>query len=254
MPNNILDGKRAVVSGASSGIGQAIAIRFAAEGADVWAAGGNNELGLKKTLEECAGAPGKVDGEGYDLSQSSRGADLVKDGAAFLGGLDILVNCAGARAHKPFIEFTPEEVDALFEINAKSVFRASQEAAKIMIPQKSGRILNIGSIHAMIGVANNALYCSTKVSMHNLTRALSCELGPHGIRVNCLAPGTTESPRVKQIHTDRPEYAESKLPRIPVQRFASPDEMASVAAFMVSDENDFMNGTIVTSDGGTTAM
>ena len=108
MPNNILNGKRAVVSGASSGIGQAIAIRFAAEGADVWAAGGNNEVGLKKTLEECAGAPGEVDGKGYDLSQSSRGADLVKDGADFLGGLDILVNCAGARAHKSFIEFTPE--------------------------------------------------------------------------------------------------------------------------------------------------
>lgn len=254
MPNNVLQGKRAVVSGASSGIGAAIVRRFAAEGASIWAAGGNNEVGLKKTLDECSNAPGEVDGKGYDLSHSSRGADLVTDGAKFLGGLDILVNCAGARCHKPFIEFTPEEIDALFEINAKSVFRSSQEAAKIMIPQKSGNILMIGSIHAIIGVANNALYCSTKVSMHNLTRALSTELGPHGIRVNCLAPGTTESPRVRQIHADRPEYAKSKLPRIPVQRFASPDEMASVATFMVSGENDFMNGAIVTSDGGTTAM
>ncbi len=254
MPSNTLEGKRAVVTGASSGIGAAIAIRYAAEGASVWAAGGKNEMGLKKTLDACADTTGKVGGKGYDLSQSSRGADLVKEGADFLGGLDILVNCAGARKHKAFTEFTPEEVDTLFEINAKSVFRASIEAAKIMIAQKSGRILMIGSIHGIIGVANNALYCATKVSMHNLTRALAAELGPHGIRVNCLAPGTTESPRVKQIHEDRPDYAKSKLPRIPVQRFASPDEMASIAAFMVSDENDFMNGTIVTSDGGTTAM
>ena len=254
MPSNRLEGKRAVVSGASSGIGAAIVRRFAAEGASVWAAGGNNEMGLKKTLEDCASTPGQVSGKGYDLSESSRGADLVTEGADFLGGLDILVNCAGARRHKSFLEFTPEDIDDLFEINAKSVFRASQEAARIMTAQKSGNILMIGSIHAIIGVANNALYCSTKVSMHNLTRALSTELGPHGIRVNCLAPGTTESPRVKQIHADRPEYAKSKLPRIPVQRFASPDEMASIAAFMVSDENDFMNGTIVTSDGGTTAM
>lgn len=254
MPTNQLAGKRAVVSGASSGIGQAIAIRFAQEGANIWAAGGRNEVGLRNTLDACAKAAGKVNGKGYDLSDARLGTELVREGAEFLGGLDILVNCAGARRHKPFIEFTPEDVDALFEINAKSIFYSSQEAARIMIPQKSGRILMIGSIHAMIGVMNNALYCSTKVSMHNLTRALATELGPHGIRVNCLAPGTTESPRVKQIHEDRPEYAKSKLPRIPVQRFASSEEMAAISVFLVSDENDFMNGTVVTSDGGTTAM
>jgi NAD(P)-dependent dehydrogenase (short-subunit alcohol dehydrogenase family) len=254
MPNNILEGKRVIVTGASSGIGAAIAIRFASEGASVWAAGGTNEVGLKSTLDACANAPGKISGKSYDLSDSHRGIEVVKEGVEFLGGLDILVNCAAARKHKAFLEFTPEEVDMLFEINAKSVFYASIEAAKVMVPQKSGRILMIGSIDGQRGVPGNALYCTTKTAMHNLTRALAAELGPHGIRVNCLAPGTTESPRVKQIHEDRPDFAKSKLPKIPVQRFAAPEEMASVSLFLVSDENDFMNGAIIPCDGGTTAL
>ena len=163
------------------------------------------------------------------------------------------MSCAGARNHKPLTEFSGEEVDFLFEVNAKSPFRASIEAAKIMMAQKSGRILIIGSIHAMIGVENNALYCATKAYNHNMTRALAIELGPHGIRVNCLAPGTTVTDRVQKIHDSRPGYADSKLENISVKRFATPEEMAGVALFMVSGENDFMNGAIVTSDGGTTA-
>lgn len=254
MPEKKLEGQRTVVTGASSGIGAAIAKRFAAEGADIWAAGGVNAEGLKRTIETCAGEGVKADGKAYDLTDAKRAAEIVKEGAAFLGGLDILVSCAGARAHKELTTFTDEDVDHLFEVNAKAPFIAAREAARLMIPQKSGRILIIGSIHAMIGVANNALYCTTKASTHNLTRALAAELGPHGIRVNCLAPGTTESERVKKVHADRPEYAASKIPNIPVRRFASPEEMAAVAAFLVSKENDFMNGAIVTSDGGTTAI
>ncbi len=254
MPEKRLEGQRAIVTGASSGIGAAICKRFAAEGAAIWAAGGRNEEGLKNTLLACTGGGAKTGGKGYDLSDSGRAAEIIAEGAEFLGGLDILVSCAGTRCHKSLTEFTPEEIDLVFEVNAKTPFRLSLEAAKIMKAQRSGRILIIGSIHAMIGVKNNALYCTTKAANHNMTRALATELGPEGIRVNCLAPGTTESERVRQIHLDRPEFAEAKLPGIPVRRFASPEEMAAVSVFMVSEENDFMNGAIVTSDGGTTAM
>ncbi|MFP6869094.1 MAG: SDR family oxidoreductase [Nitrospinota bacterium] len=253
MPDKRIEGQRTIVSGASSGIGAAIAKRFAVEGASVWAAGGSNAEGLERTLEACTGAGVKAGGKGYDLSDSNNAATLIQEGAAFLGGLDIFVSCAGARNHKPLTEFSGEEVNFLFEVNAKSPFRASIEAAKIMMAQKSGRILIIGSIHAMIGVEDNSLYCTTKASNHNMTRALATELGPHGIRVNCLAPGTTVTDRVQKIHDNRPGYAESKLENISVKRFATPEEMAGVALFMVSGENDFMNGAIVTSDGGTTA-
>ncbi len=254
MPVRILEGQRAIVTGASSGIGAAIARRFAAEGAAMWAAGGGNEEGLRRTVEECGKNGTKAGGRCYNLFPASRAAELVREGAEFLGGLDILVNCAAMRCHKPFTEFTDEDIEALFDVNAKSVFYASREAALRMIPGGGGRILMIGSIDGERGRAGNALYCATKTSMHNLTRALAVELGPKGVRVNCIAPGTTESERVRKIHEQRPDYAASKLPEIPVRRFASPEEMASLALFLVSKENDFMNGAIVTSDGGTLAM
>jgi NAD(P)-dependent dehydrogenase (short-subunit alcohol dehydrogenase family) len=254
MSTKRIEGQKVVITGASSGIGAAIAKRFAAEGASIWAAGGVNEEGLKKTIDACTDEGIKAGGKCYDLSNSNNAATVIIEGADFLGGLDIFVSCAGGRNHKPLTEFTGEEVDFLFEVNSKSPFRASIEAAKIMKAQKSGRILIIGSIHAMIGVENNALYCTTKAANHNMTRALATELGPYGIRVNCLAPGTTVTDRVQKIHEDRPKYAESKLDNISVKRFASPDEMANVAVFMVSEENDFMNGAIVTSDGGATAL
>ncbi|MFC1491095.1 SDR family NAD(P)-dependent oxidoreductase [Nitrospinota bacterium] len=254
MPGKRLEGQRAIVTGASAGIGAAIAMRFAAEGASVWAAGGRNEEGLKHTLEACTGEGVKAGGKSYDLSDSNRAADIIREGAEFLGGLDIFVSCAATRKHKDITDFTPEDVDLLFEVNAKSPFRASMEAAKIMKAQKSGRILIIGSIHGIIGVAGNALYCTTKAANHSLTRALATELGPDGIRVNCLAPGTTMSEGVKELYEAWPNLAQEKLPGISVRRFASSEEMASIAAFMVSEENDFMNGSTVTSDGGTTAM
>lgn len=249
-----LAGKRAVVTGASSGIGAAIARRFSAEGASVWAAGGHHRERLDALIEAGGAAGGKIDGRCYDLRDARKANEVVADGARYLGGLDIMVNCAAMRAHKRFLEFTDAEIDDLYEVNAKSVFIATREAAKRMALQGSGKILMIGSIDGERGVAGNALYCATKTSMHNLTRALAVELGPMGLRVNCLMPGTTESERVKQIHIDQPERARAKLPRIPVNRFASPEEMAEVSLFLVSDENDFMNGAFISCDGGTLAM
>ncbi len=249
-----LDGQRAIVTGASTGIGAAISRRFAVEGAAVWAAGGHDETGLQRTIEACSGSGARAGGKCYDLSSSHRAGELVREGAEFLGGLDILVNCAGLRGSKPFLEITDEDVDLLFEVNAKAVFIASREAARVMIPAGGGHILNIGSIHGDRGVANFALYCATKTSMHNLTRALAVELGPKGIRANCLLPGTTLSDRVVKAHEMKgAEYTGAKMAGIPMGRFASPDEMAALALFMVSGENSFMNGAIVTSDGGATA-
>lgn len=249
-----LAGKRVVVTGASSGIGAAIARRFSAEGASLWAAGGHHQERLDKLIADCGAGGGRIGGRRYDLRDSAKANDLVRDGAGFLGGLDILVNCAAMRGHKRFLDFTDEEIDALYEVNAKSVFIATREAARVMAPQGRGKILMIGSIDGERGVSGNALYCATKTSMHNLARALAVELGPMGLRVNCLMPGTTESERVKQIHIDSPERARAKLPRIPVNRFASPEEMAEVSLFLVSDENDFMNGAFISCDGGTLAM
>ncbi|MEE9275659.1 MAG: SDR family oxidoreductase [bacterium] len=254
MPEGALAGQRAIVTGGSTGIGGEIAEKFAAAGAGVWATGGSDETGLRRVIEACARQGVKAGGKCYDLSNARLAGDLVREGADFLGGLDILVNCAGTRGKKPFLEMTDEDVDLLFEVNIKSAFIASREAARVMVPQGSGRILNIGSIHGTRGVPQFSLYCATKSAMHSLTRALAAELGPRGIRVNCLLPGTTRSERVKKSHAAQGEdYIEARRAAIPLNRFGTPQEMADIALFLVSKKNDFMNGTLVTSDGGATA-
>jgi len=249
-----LEGKRAIVTGGSAGIGAAIARRFAGEGSAMWVVGGSDEQGLKKTIDACAEAGVKAGGGCYDLSQASRALALVRDGAHFLGGVDILVNCAGARLIKPFLETTDEDVERLFAVNAKATFLASREASRIMISQGGGRILMIGSIYGERGALNFSLYCATKTSMHNLARAIAVELGPLGIRANCLMPGVTLSERVEtnlsRLEDQNQGHMEKKKSVIPNRRFASPEEMADVALFLVSKENDFMNGAMIASDGG----
>ena len=251
MTGKALEGQRAIVTGGSAGIGAAIACRFAGEGASIWAAGGSDEEGLRKTIDACAKAGVKAGGKCYDLAKAPRAASVVRDGAGFLGGVDILVNCAGARLIKPFLETTDEDVDLLFEVNAKAAYLASREAARLMVSQGGGRILMIGSIYGERGAKNFSLYCATKCSMHNLARAMAVELGPQGVRVNCLMPGLTVSDRVaKNLSRLGDEHVAQRKETIPNRRFGTPGEMADVALFLVSKPNDFMNGAMISSDGG----
>ncbi|MEK6709614.1 MAG: SDR family oxidoreductase [Nitrospinota bacterium] len=193
----------------------------------------------------------KAGGKCYDLSQASRAAEVIRDGAGFLGGVDILVNCAGSRLVKPFLETTDEDVNLLFEVNAKATYLASREAARLMVQQGGGRILMIGSIYGERGAKNFSLYCATKCTMHNLARAMAVELGPQGLRVNCLMPGLTVSDRVaKNLSRMGEEHVAQRKEMIPNRRFGAVEEMADIALFLVSKQNDFMNGAMVASDGG----
>ena len=253
MPEGTLEAKRAIITGASAGIGGAIAVQFASAGANVWAAGGSDADGLNQTIAECAQHGVQAGGRGYDLSNSHAAAQLVQEGAEFLGGLDILVNCAGTRVLKPIIEVEDDEVDLVFEVNAKSTYIASREAARLMVPQKSGQILMVGSSAGVGGRVNFSLYSVSKAVLHSLTKCLALELGPLGIRVNCLAPGLVTSKRVKSHLDADPEYAQMRLENIPIRQYGTVEDMAATALFMVSPENRFMNGAIVMSDGGVTA-
>ncbi len=252
MTEKVLSGKRAVVTGASSGMGAAIALRFAAEGADVWAVGGGNAEGLKETIGGCASCGVRANGKGYDFSDSRQGGEAVREGAGFLNGLDILVNCAGTRNFKPIIEVEDDEIDYMFEVNAKSFYFAAREAARIMSPQGSGHILMMGSISGHRARAERSLYCGTKAAIELLTKSLAKELGPVGLRVNCLAPGLVESGRVKTKMEDEPDYTERRLKGISLGRFGKPENIAATAVFLVSPDNDFMNGAIVEIDGAST--
>ncbi len=204
-------------------------------------------------MDTCRNLGVRADGKCYDLSDAKRSVPLIHDGVDFLGGLDILIVCAGTRAFKPIVEITDEEIDLLFEVNAKSAYIASREASKVMIPQKSGAILMIGSSAGHRGRADTSLYSATKSVLHHLTKCLALELGPRGIRVNCLAPGLIASPRVKARLDEKPAYLQSRLEGIPIKQLGTVENMAATALFMVSAQNEFMNGAIVLSDGGVTA-
>jgi len=250
MTGKILEGKRAVVTGASTGMGAAIAMRFASAGADIWAAGGRDTEGLKKTIESCAAHGARADGKGYDFTEAKNTGDCVREGADFLGGLYILVNCAGGRVFKPLIETTDDEIDFIYELNTKSLVFSSREAARIMIPQGSGHILNIGSVAGLVASADRSLYCSTKAAVHSLTKCLAIELGPSGIHVNCIAPGLVDSGSVKKRLAEKPEYLEKRKNAIPIRRIGDPEEIAETALFIVSPVNEFMSGSVLSIDGG----
>jgi len=253
MTSKILEGKRALITGASSGMGAATALRFAAEGADIWAVGGSDSESLNNTLEGCAKNGVRVGGTGHDFSRAQVAEDAVREGVDFLGGLDILVNCAGGRVFKGILEITADEIDYMYELNTKSLIFSCREAARIMTPKKNGQILNMGSVAGIKASADRSLYCTTKAAVHSLTKCLALELGPLGIRVNCLAPGLVDSGRVKVHLAANPGYAEKRISQIPARQLGSPEKIASTALFIVSPANEFMNGAIVSIDGGVSA-
>lgn len=253
MAEKTLEGKKAVITGGSSGIGASIAARYAQAGADVWIAGGSSQEGLDRSISACAAHGGKAGGALYDLSNAKNAINVVREGAEFLGGLDILVNSAGTRNLSAFVDIEDEAIDLLFEVNAKAAFFASREAARIMVPQGSGHIIMIGSDAGEHGTPNFSLYGVTKAAMHALTKNLAIELGPSGLRVNCMAMGPTRSGRVKDLLDNDPEFYKTRLNKVPIRDFGDPGQIADTALFLVSPSNNFMSGAIVMIDGGITA-
>jgi NAD(P)-dependent dehydrogenase (short-subunit alcohol dehydrogenase family) len=251
---NLLNDKRVIVTGGSSGIGAQIAKVFAEYGASLWVAGGRDELGLTNTIENCSSFGARVDGKLYDLSNSQNATHIIKDGVDYLGGVDILVNSAGTRDLNAFTDIDNNAIDLLFEVNAKAPFIASREAAKYMKAQGSGNILMIGSEAAEHGTPNFSLYGVTKATVHALTKNLAIELGPLGLRVNCLAMGPIRSGRVKELLESSPEFYESRINKVPIREFGDPANIAKTALFMVSPVNNYMNGSIVLVDGGITSI
>ena len=246
-----LKNKKIVITGASVGIGSAIATRFSKEGANLYLLGGRNMEALNETIQKCKESNVQADGQCVDLSDLSVAPDLMSKAMHFLGGIDILVNCAGLRCNKPAHKVTIEDVETIFKINVMSAFALSSIAVEFMLKEKiKGQVLNIGSTSGEAGVANNSLYCATKGAMHLMTKAMAVELGEKGIRVNVLAPGTILSEGVGGRLNNDPVKAKRLMNTIPSGRFGSPDEVASCAAFMVSDEADYMNGAVILLDGG----
>jgi glucose 1-dehydrogenase len=249
-----LEGKVALVTGSSQGIGQAIAIRLAAEGAKVVINYRSNPDGASETLSKVRSAGGDCHMAGYsikaDLGMVGDVRQLIAESINYYGRLDILVNNAGIEKHAPFWEATEADYDAVMDVNLKGVFFATQEMVKHLIAtQRSGKIINISSVHEELPFPNFTAYCASKGAIKMLTRNLAVELAPLNITINNVAPGAIETPINTKLLND-PEKLNALLKNIPLGRLGQPSDVASLVTFLVSSEANYITGSTFFVDGG----
>jgi glucose 1-dehydrogenase len=245
-----LEGKAALVTGSSSGIGEAIALRFAREGADVVVHYHSEEDSARAVVAEIEKLGRKAVALGANVGVAAEAEKLVRDAHAALGRLDILVNNAGVEVREPFVEVSEQHYDLVLGVNLKGAFFAAQAAAKLMIAAgKGGRIVNVSSIHEDVAFLNYTTYTASKGGMRMFTRTVCQELAPHGVTVNDIAPGAIATPINKRTLGDG-ELLHELQAVIPAGRLGEPDEVASVAVFLASDEAAYVTGGTYYIDGG----
>lgn len=245
-----LDGMVALVTGASSGIGRATAIRLAQDGADVCV----NYVGDADAAADVQAEIEKLGRRAIAVKADvSRVADvrrLVAEAVAGLGRLDILVNNAGIEILQPFLEATEEAYDRVLAVNLKGAFFCAQAAAQQMVKQgKGGRIVNISSVHEDLPMVGNTPYCCSKGGMRMLARNICLELAPHGITVNNVGPGAIATPINTRTLND-PKLLNALLAEIPERRLGTPEEVAGLVSYLVSPEAGYVTGATYFIDGG----
>jgi len=243
--------KVAIITGARRGMGKSHALRLAKAGAKVVVSDISEEE-CQKVVDEIKKNRGEAMAVKCDVTKKGEVENMVKQAIGKWGRIDILVNNAGICQFKPFLEITEEEWDRTININLKGYFLCAQAAAKEMVKQKSGVIVNIASV-AMgqqgVGMPNIVHYCASKGGIVGMTEALAVELAPFNIRVNVISPGAIETPMVDPLKTD-PKTMEGTLARIPLHRMGKPEEVSNLVLFLVSDDSSYMTGSTVVIDGG----
>lgn len=253
-----LSNRIAVVTGAGRGLGRAIALRFAEEGADVAAA----DL-LAANVEETAAMVRERGRRALavtvDISQPEQSAALMERVAAELGGLDILVNAAGVVHNTPFLEMTPAEWDRVFNVNARGTFFALQAAARVMVRLgKGGKIINITSPASLQPTPLQVAYGASKAAVDSITRSAALALAPYHITVNCIAPGRMPTQMITQIEEelarilkrDIEELRRERTAQHILGRMGTPEEVAGAAVFIASSEGDYMTASRLNISGG----
>jgi glucose 1-dehydrogenase len=254
-----LKDKNVLVTGGSSGIGQAIAVRFAEYGANVAINYLRQPEEAQETEDQVHACINKVQQEGVqdvlvrgDVSQEDDVVQMVGEAIDGLGGVDVLVNNAGIQISRPTEELSSEDFDKVLAVNLRGSFMCAREAIRhYLAEEKPGVIINISSVHQLIPKPNYLGYSTSKGGMQNLTRTLALEYAARGIRVNGVGPGATVTP-INRAWIDDPEKRKQVEEHIPMQRAGDSDEMAGVTAFLASDDAAYITGQTIFVDGGLT--
>ena len=240
----------ALVTGASRGIGRAIAVALGAAGAAVACAARSRDQ-VDAAAAEITAAGGRARALRLDVTRSEQIAVGVEEIEGALGPIDVLVNNAGITMEKKTTEVTDEDWDAVLATNLTSMFRCARAVAPGMMRLERGKIINIGSMYGIIGVPRYAAYCASKAAVDGLTRSLAAEWARHGIQVNCLAPGYMNTDISRAALADEKTRA-LFLSKIPARRIGEPEEVGALAVYLASPASDFMTGQTVYLDGGQT--
>ena len=249
-----LEGRVAVVTGAATGIGQAIAVAFAAEGARVVVDYVGAASSADETLGKIHAAGGECISVAADVSDAAAVHGLVQAAVDAYGRLDVLVNNAGIEKKAAFVDFPLETWNKIVAVNLTGPFLCAQAAARQMILQgQGGRIINISSIHEDMTMPTNAPYCATKGGLRMLMRTIAVELAQHKITVNNIGPGATYTPIDADVIAD-PKLNAEILAGIPMGRWGTPEEVAKVAVFLASEDAGYVTGSTYFVDGGMMRM
>jgi glucose 1-dehydrogenase len=248
-----LKDKVAIVTGAAHGIGLATARHYVAEGARVTIADVDAAAG-----EAAARALGNARFVATDVGDAASAENVVAETCRAFGDLDILVNNAGIIHGADFLDLTESDFDRVLRVNLKGAFLVGQAAARRMVAQvragkRAGAIINMSSINAVVAIANHTPYCVSKGGIDQLTKVMALTLAPYGIRVNAIGPGSIMTDILKAVATDK-EAKRRILARTPLGRIGEPDEIASIAVFLASQEASYITGETIYADGGRLAL
>ncbi len=241
-----LTGKRALVIGAGSGIGEAAAQGLAAFGAEVVSADLNADAAAAATIQA---EGGRAIHHPLDITDGHQVDTLM----SALSTLDVLVCTPSINVRKPLLDITSDEFDRVVTLNLKGTFLAMQTAARIMAAQGSGSIILFASMRAQVVEPGQGVYAATKAGTVQMVRALAAELGPNGVRANAIAPGVVETPLTVQIK-DSPDWYRAYAEKNALKRWAQPSEMVGAILFLASDAGSYVTGSLLFVDGGWTAV
>ena len=240
-----LDGKVAIITGGASGLGRAMALRFAAEGAAVLAADRDDATPV---ADEIAGAGGRGRAVSVDVTDAASVEAMVAAAIDAFATIDILVNSAGVGEQTPFLKQTPDEFERIVAVNLTGGYRCIKAVTPVMTGAGYGRIVNIASVAGLQGVSGRVGYGTSKHGVVGLTRHVAVELAPYGITVNAIAPGPVDTAMTAEVHTQATRDAYNR--NIPLHRYGTPAEIASAALFLASDEAAYITGHVLPVDGG----